>query len=429
MQKKESPINIIFLFMIVVSVAVAGFNGKMPELNTAIFDSAKSAVMLAIGLIGPMALWLGVMFVLEKAGLLSIVAVKLQPVLSKLFPSIPANHPAMSAIIMNLAANMLGLGNAATPMGIKAMQEMEKLAPEKETASDDMILFLAINTSSVTLLPLGVITIRASAGAINPASIILPAICTTVCTTIIAICFTKFLSRKNKMLSVVSAEEIKRIEVLEKSAEKPVLSPILALLILSIFASLCYSIYNHIAQTGSIFGETTFVSATNYLVPLLLAGFLLFGALHKKPVYEVLTEGAKGGFDTAVRMIPYMVAIFVAIGMVRASGTLDIINYALSPVLNLIGMPAEALSVGLMRPLSGSGSFALMSEIVQNNPNSFLADLVSVMQGSTETTFYVLAVYFGAAGVIRTRYAVPAALSSDIAGIFLSLFFTRLFLG
>jgi len=415
--------------MVVVSVAVAGFNGKMPALNTAIFDSAKSAVVLAIGLIGPMALWLGVMLVLEKAGLLSIVALKLQPVLNKLFPSIPANHPAMSAIIMNLAANMLGLGNAATPMGIKAMQEMEKLAPEKGTASDDMILFLAINTSSVTLLPLGVITIRASAGVTNPASIILPAICTTICTTIVAICFTKFLSRKNKMLSVVSDEEIKRIDMLEKSAEKSTFSPILTLLILAIFASLGYSIYNHIATAGSLFTEGTFVSATAYLIPLLLAGFLLFGALHKKPVYEVLTEGAKGGFETAVRMIPYMVAIFVAIGMVRASGTLDIINMALAPALNLIGMPTEALSVGLMRPLSGSGSFALMSEIIQNDPNSFVANLVSVMQGSTETTFYVLAVYFGAAGVIRTRYAVPAALSSDVAGIFLSLFFTRLFLG
>lgn len=429
MQKKESPINIIFLFMVVVSVAVAGFNGKMPELNTAIFASAKSAVTLAIGLIGPMALWLGVMFVLEKAGLLSVVALKLQPVLSKLFPSIPANHPAMSAIIMNLAANMLGLGNAATPMGIKAMQEMEKLAPEKGTASDDMILFLAINTSSVTLLPLGVITIRASAGAANPASIILPGLITTICTTIIAIAFTKFLARKNKMLSVVSPEEMQRIEMLEKSAEKSVFSPILTLLILMVLASLGYSIYNHIITNGGLFSEGTFVSATTYLIPLLLAGFLLYGAVHKKPVYETLTEGAKGGFETAVRMIPYMVAIFVAIGMVRASGTLDIIKYALSPALNLIGMPTEALSVGLMRPLSGSGSFALMSEIVHNSPNSFLADLVSVMQGSTETTFYVLAVYFGAAGVVRTRYAVPAALSSDVAGIFLSLFFTRLFLG
>jgi spore maturation protein SpmA len=428
MKAKESPINIIFLFMVVVSVAVAGFNGKMDALNIAIFDSAKAAVVLAIGLIGPMALWLGVMFVLEKAGLLNIVALKLQPVLSKLFPSIPANHPAMSAIIMNLAANMLGLGNAATPMGIKAMQEMEKLAPEKGTASDDMILFLAINTSSVTLLPLGVITIRASAGTVNPASIILPALATTICTTAIAIIATKFLARKNKMLSVVSDEEMKRIEILENSTEKSVFSPILIALILAIIASLGYSIYNHIINNGFSFGEQAFVAATTYLVPLLLAGFLLFGALHKKPVYEVLAEGAKGGFDTAVRMIPYMVAIFVAIGMVRASGTLDIVNAVLSPVLNLIGMPTEALSVGIMRPLSGSGSFALMSEIINNNPNSFLADLVSVMQGSTETTFYVLAVYFGAAGVIRTRYAVPAALSADIAGILLSLFFTRLFL-
>ena len=415
--------------MVVVSVAVAGFNGRMPQLNSAIFDSARAAVMLVIGLIGPMALWLGVMFVLEKAGALNVLALKMQPVLSRLFPSIPANHPAMSAIIMNLSANMLGLGNAATPMGIKAMQEMEKLTPEKGTASDDMIMFLAINTSCVTILPLGVITVRASAGAANPAAIILPAVIVTICTTIVAIAAAKFLSRKNKMPSVVSPEEKERIEMLEKSSEKTAFSPILTALILAVLASLGFSIYKHIAENGGLFAEGTFVSATAYLVPLLLAGFLLYGALHKKPVYETLTEGAKGGFETAVRIIPYMVAIFVAIGMIRASGTLDIINVALSPALNLIGMPTEALSVGLMRPLSGSGSFALMSEIIHNDPNSFLADLVSVMQGSTETTFYVLAVYFGAAGIVKTRYAVPAALASDVAGVFLSLFFVRVFLG
>jgi spore maturation protein SpmB len=170
-------------------------------------------------------------------------------------------------------------------------------------------------------------------------------------------------------------------------------------------------------------------SAAAYLVPLLLAVFILYGKLHQKPVYETICEGAKGGFETVIRIIPYMVTVFVAIGMLRASGTLDMINWILSPALSLVGMPAEALSVGLMRPLSGTGSFAVMAEIVQKQPNTFLADLVSVMQGSTDTTFYVLAIYFGAAGIVKTRYAVPAALTSDFTGIAASLFFSRLFLG
>ena len=429
MQKKESPINVIFLFMVAVSVAVAGFNGRMPELNTAIFESAKGAVALAIGLIGPMALWLGVMFLLEKAGLLNVVAIKLQPVLSKLFPSIPANHPAMSAIIMNLSANMLGLGSAATPMGIKAMQELEKLTPEKGTATDDMILFLAINTSSVTLLPLGVITVRASAGAQNPASIILPTLLATVCSTTVAIICTKFLAKRNPMPSVIPPEELKRIESIEKTAEKPQLSPSFVILSSAILISIAFSIYKHVITHGFAFNKDLVSSAAVYLIPLLLAVFILYGKLHQKPVYETICEGAKGGFETVIRIIPYMTAVFVAIGMLRSSGTLDVINWALSPVLSLIGMPAEALSVGLMRPLSGTGSFAVMAEIIQKEPNTFLADLVSVMQGSTDTTFYVLAVYFGAAGIVRTRYAVPAALSSDFTGIAASLFFTRLFLG
>jgi spore maturation protein SpmB len=170
-------------------------------------------------------------------------------------------------------------------------------------------------------------------------------------------------------------------------------------------------------------------SSGTYIIPVILVSFILYGKLHQMPVYETICVGAKGGFETATRIIPFMVAIFVAIGMLRSSGTLDMINWALSPVLSLVGMPAEALTVALMRPLSGQGSFAVMSEIVQESPNTFLADLVSVMQGSTDTTFYVLAVYFGAAGIVRTRYAVPAALSGDITGIAASLFFTRLFLG
>jgi spore maturation protein SpmA len=250
MEKKESPMNTIFLFMVVVSVAVAGFNGRMPELNKSILDSAKEAVMLTALLVGPMALWLGVMFLLEKAGLLSVVALKLQPILSKLFPSIPLNHPAMSAIIMNLSANVLGLGHAATPMGIKAMQELEKLTPEKGTATDDMILFLAINTSSVTLLPLGVMSIRASAGAHNPASIILPTLLATICSTTVAIICAKFFARRKPMPSVVPQEELERIENIEKGSEKAQFSPSFVILSLAVLASIAFSIHNHAITYG-----------------------------------------------------------------------------------------------------------------------------------------------------------------------------------
>lgn len=428
MQAKASAINIIWLGLIGLAVVTAAYTGRMDEVTRASFESAKGAVMLAIGLIGPMALWLGLMKVAEAGGLMRIIARALRPVMVRLFPDVPAEHPAMSAMIMNMAANTLGLGNAATPMGIKAMQELDKLAAEKGTASNAMCLFLAINTSSVTLLPLGVITVRAAAGANSPAGILIPAIVATVCSTAVAIIAAKMLagpepSRAAGPQSSAPEEARAAGAAVEPAAAEPALIPpgrvgraFIFILFAALLGGILYRIFlSPAAPDSDPIGLFTAVSA--WLVPLLIVALLSFGYLRGVRVYEVATEGAKEGFTTAIRIIPFMVAIFVAIGMFRASGAMDLLITLFSPFTEPLGMPAEALGMALLRPLSGSGAFGLMSEIVAREPDSFLSFLVSVMQGSTETTFYVLAVYFGAVGVSRSRHALPAALLADAAGI------------
>ncbi len=437
--KKSSPINIIWFLMIVISIVVAAYNGKISTLTVALSDSAKGAAEFALKMIGVMALWLGIMKVVERGGLMLIVAKALKPITSRLFPDVPTNHPAMSAIIMNMAANMLGLGNAATPMGVKAMQELEKISPEKGTATDSMALFLAINTSSIALLPLGVINIRATFGSTDPASIFIPSLLATTCSTIVAISMAKLLARRNPLTisAKTNSEELSLESIIEKPPE---LTPpltyqiILGVIITGLFLGpIFYGIFGFIADIFNPEITVTFKDAVAgmnpWLIPMIVVLFLSFGFFKGVPLYETVCEGAKEGFNTAVRIIPFMVAIFVAIGLVRASGTLDLLEFLLKDILAFVKMPVEALSMALIRPLSGSGAYGIMSEIVQNNPNSYVADLVSVMQGSTETTFYVLAVYFGAAGVVRTRHALPAALSADVAGIAAAVFFTHLFLG
>ena len=423
MKQKASVINIIWLSMIVLATVTAAYTNRMDALTKASFESAKDAVVLAIGLIGPMALWLGIMKVAEAGGLMRIVARKVRPLMVRLFPDVPHDHPAMSAMIMNMAANALGLGNAATPMGIKAMQELEKLAPEKGTATNAMCLFLAINTSSVTLLPLGVITIRAAAGAVSPAAIFIPSLIATTCSTIVAIIAAKMLARKN------SAPELPRPEIYETTGPEAetcaepeeMVMPSAAgkwfiWLLVAIFAGgAVYQLSS--AAEPLAFSAASLNSLSSWLIPALISGLLIFGYLRGVRVYETLTDGAKEGFTTAMRIIPFMVAIFVAIGMFRASGAMDILVAVLSPLTSAVGMPAEALAMGLLRPLSGSGSFAFMSEIINQAPDSLLSAMVSVIQGSSETTLYVLAVYFGAIGIRRTRHALPAALCGEAAGL------------
>jgi len=420
MQQKPAAINSIWLGLILTATVTAAYTGTMAEVTKASFESAKSAVTLAISLIGPMALWLGLMKIAEVGGLLQTVARALRPVMVKLFPDVPAEHPAMAAMIMNMAANMLGLGNAATPMGIKAMQELDRLSGEKGTATNAMCLFLAINTSSVTLLPLGVITVRAAAGATTPANIVIPTLAATILSTTTAIIAAKLLAGPDSAAqpcSLQGPDDEMPPDAAPDQLHPPGLTGRLFIAAMIVACAVGAGVQLSRQENLSIVSTAAFDAVSTWLVPLLIAGFLIYGYLRGVKVYEVLTEGAKEGFTTTVKIIPFMVAIFVAIGMFRASGAMEIMVRALSPLTELIGMPAEALSMALLRPLSGSGAFGLMSEIVTKDPDSFLSFLVSTMQGSTETTFYILAVYFGSIGITRTRHALPAALCADAAGL------------
>lgn len=418
--------NTIWLFLILLSVTAAAFTGRMKETLDASFSSAKSAVELAIGLIGIMALWLGLMKVAEKGGLLKVMARAVRPVMIRLFPDVPAEHPAMSAMIMNISANVLGLGNAATPMGIKAMMELDRLNPFKGRATDAMCLFLAVNTSSVTLLPLGVISVRAAAGAAEPAAIFIPTLVATTCSTVTALISAKLFARYSKKSDEIplpagavpansNGDEQEPTE--DDGVEAGFAGKIAALLLVLAVAGAAVYRLTTTSDQYALWKEI----ATYWLIPLIMCGLLLFGYLRGVKVYEAVTEGAKEGFQVAVRIIPFLVAVLVAVGMFRASGAFDMLVTVLNPLTSLIGMPADALPMALIRPLSGSGALAVMSEVVKRAPDSFSSFLVSTLQGCTETTFYILAVYFGAVGVTRTRYALPVGLLADAAGVGASL--------
>ena len=426
MKEKPSPINIIWSAIILLAILAAAWRGTTGELSAALFDSAKSAVKLAIGLIGAMAFWLGIMKVIEDAGALRSIAKAVKPVMSKLFPEIPSDHPAIGAMVMNISANMLGMGNAATPFGINAMKELDTLNAEKGRATNAMALFLAINTSSVTLLPLGVITIRAAAGASSPAAILFPTLISTIVSTAVAITMAKLLQRGSydAVLTNVGYEKQKNDDpgVPEKIKKSRLCLSIIFLLIF-----IGGAVYRISQTPDELNFKNTVQAVSDWLIPTIILAALLYGWLRNVKLYESLVSGAKEGFETAVRIIPFMVAIFVAVGMFRASGALDILVTTLNPLTSLVGMPAEALPMALIRPLSGSGAFGIMSEIVERDPDSFLSFLVSTMQGSTETTFYVLAVYFGAVQIKNSRHALPAALSADFAGIVTALVTSLIF--
>jgi spore maturation protein SpmA len=436
MKNRPAAINVIWLFMILLATVVATYNGRMKEMLDASFEAAKSSVNLAIGLIGVMALWLGLMKVAEAGGLMRLIARAIRPLMVRLFPNIPAEHPAMSAMIMNMAANALGLGNAATPMGIKAMMELDRLNPNKGQATDAMCLFLAINTSSVTLLPLGVIGVRASAGAAEPAAILIPTLVATICSTAMAIAAAKTFvyfrgqepGEESVSANLKKTEQDSATADMEAEGGKEELHPpgqigrwTAFIMILAFAGGLIYRVI--FSTDGAALGKEI---VSYWLVPAIMCGLLLFGYLRGVRVYEAATTGAKEGFQVAVKIIPFLVVILVAIGMFRASGAFDLMVSALRPITSIIGMPADALPMALMRPLSGSGAFGVMSEVVSRAPNSFSSFLVSTMQGSTETTFYVLAVYFGAIGVVRPRHAIAAALLADATGILVSLGICRL---
>ncbi|MBN2188542.1 MAG: hypothetical protein JW699_03730 [Chitinispirillaceae bacterium] len=427
MAKKPSAINVIWLYLILLGIVVAAYTGRMDAITKSSFDAAKNAVTLAIALIGAMALWLGIMKVVESAGLMRLISRAIRPVMRRLFPEVPSEHPAMSAMIMNIAANMLGLGNAATPMGIKAMAELDKLNPEKGTASNAMCLFLAINTSNVSLLPLGVIAVRAAAGASEPGAILIPTLFATSCSTIVAIIAAKLFARRNpdpkpaRGVTIIQPEIEKNGATVPEELTKPgVMGKTFAIVIIAVFFAAIP--WHFIAgRHMPVFNLDLLIKGTDWFIPFLMGLFLLFGYFRGVKVYEALTDGAKEGFNVAVRIIPFLVAIFVAIGIFRDSGALALLSNAVNPLTSFFGFPIEALPVALMRPLSGTGSFALMSEVINGAPDSFASFLVSTFEGSTETTFYVLAVYFGSVAVRRTRYALTVGLIADAAGIMAAL--------
>lgn len=435
--------NGIFLFFIVSAVAFAAVTGRMPAVNQAGLEAAKTAVTLALGLVGQMALWLGFMRVVRDAGLMAGLSRALHPLARRLFPEIPADHPALGAVLMNLAANMLGLTNAATPFGLKAMRELEKLNPRPGVATNAMALFLAINTSGVAVLPLGMIALRAQLGARDVAGITLPSILATMCSTTVAIIVAISLSRlprfaADRHLGNEAApapadleKEIKGLDDAEKLAAMETSTPwSRRLVLLGFLLVLAYGVFDtaRTAPAESSAFDITKGVLSDWLLPVLMAFIVLLGFGRRVRVYESFVAGAKEGFDVAVMIIPYLVAILVAVGMFRAAGLLELLVSVVDPLTSLVGLPAEALPVALIRPLSGSGAFGVISEVMKTHgPDSFVGFLVSVLNGSTETTFYVLALYFGSVGVRATRHTVFACLAADMTGVLAALFFARIF--
>ncbi len=410
--------NIVISALFLLSILYASFTGTMSEVSTSSLQSAKDAVTLAIGLIGVMSFWLGLMKVLERGGGVEFIGSLISPVLKKLFPEIPKGHPAFGAIVMNISTNVLGLGNAATPFGIKAMESLKTLSLNTGEATHAMCMFLAINTSGVAILPLGVIGVRSAAGCMDPVGIWIPSLIATCISTTAGI-LTCVICRQFSSDLVSEVGDYKMgVEMPELNKEstywaglftKAGVWLLLGAFIFSIVSSLQRS------ESISVFFIDQFFKF--WLLPALIFLIVLFGVYKRVPVYETAVEGAKEGFKLAVTIIPFLVMVLVAIGMCKASGMFYFLSYYVEPFSSLFGIPAEAVPMALLRPLSGTGAFALMGEIVISNPDSYQSFVSSVMMGSTETTFYVLAVYFGAVGITKVRYAVLAGIVADLSGL------------
>jgi spore maturation protein SpmA len=419
-------LNVIFFLLIVVAFGVAAWRqigwvpakpddvAPMQALTDGLLKAAQNSVTLAIGLVGAMALFLGLMKVAEQGGLLAVVARVVRPLMVRLFPEVPADHPAMGAMIMNIAANVLGLGNAATPFGIRAMQELDRLNPAKGTATDAMVMFLAINTSSVTILPTGVIALRAAAGSTDPAGILPTTLFATILSTAVAIVAVLLYRRwwpapRPSAATAASADAPGEAaaEALPPEAGQGYPAWVSWLALVAVVAIVPLTV----AVGGAI---------SVWIIPVLIVLLLGYGAVRRVPVYECFVEGAKDGFTIAVRIIPYLVAVLVAVGMFRDSGAMDILIAPLGALTAHVGIPTEGLVMTLLRSLSGSGSYAYLAAVINDpavGPDSYAGYLVSTIMGSTETTFYVLVVYCGAVGVKRMRHALAAGITADIAGL------------
>jgi len=434
-------LNGLFIVVTLASLLLAALTGQMQSVTDAMLNSARNAVELAIGLVGVMAFFLGLMRVAQDGGLTTELSRIVSPVMRLLFPSIPAGSPAMSAMVLNISANMLGLGNAATPFGIKAIEELDKYNTQKGTATNAMALFLAINTAGLALLPSGVIGVRAALGSANAAGIWIPTWFASGCATVMGVTAAILLSRLPRYRATEpppAAVESALLDVAEPSGDLadnvpiPVVSPWrqwsgrLFWLVFFALAALDFSRRLSTEAAGVVLRNTL----SFWMLPTLVAVFVLYGWVRRVPVYESLVEGAKEGFQVALRIIPFLVAILVVVGMFRASGGLEIIVRLIAPITALVGMPGEALPMALLRPLSGSGALGVASEAMTvHGPDSLIGYMVSTYQGSTETTFYTLAVYFGAIGVKVTRHTVPACLLADVTGILAATFIVNLMFG
>jgi spore maturation protein SpmA len=425
-------LNGIWLALVLGAVVHAGLTGRMQAVTDQIFVSAKAAVTLVIDLVGIMVFMLGVMRVARDGGLLRWIARRIAPLMRRLFPEVPADHPAMSAMIMNFAANIFGLGNAATPFGLKAMVELDRLNPIRGVATNSMLLFLCINATAITLMPpTGTIGVRAAAGSTDPFAVWIPTLVATLCSTSAAV-ITYYLLRERPRFAARPLAHAAAPAAASAPAEAPDADAMLGapaagapqawrrLLVLCVLALLAWGLlrdarglFEH-APSDRVFQDLT----RAWLFPLLLAGLLLVGIAGRARAYESAIAGAREGLDVAVRIVPYLVMILVAVGMFRASGALDLLIAGADPVTSRIGIPGEVLPMAFLRPLSGSGAFAVMTEIVTvHGPDSFVGLLACTLQGSTETTFYVLTLYAGAAGVKDLRFALPACLIGDAAGL------------
>ena len=378
------------------NVFVLDQSNAFEEVMQAIVNMAKLSVEIAIGLIGLFAFWLGIFAIAEKAGFIQKVAYFLEPLLSKLMPDIPRGHSAFGSITMNMSANFLGLDNAATPFGIKAMEDMQSINPNPNVLSNSQILFLVLNTSSVTLFPIAIFLYRAEQGAAQPTDVFIPILLATSASTVVGLLVTSFVQRINLLQQTILIYATLAIGVIAG--------------VILYFGSLSAQL---MAQQSSLIA--------NFLL-LLFIVVILYGGMRKKlETYEVFIEGAKQGFQLAVNLIPYLIAMLFAIGMLRASGLLDLVSQVISWGVTSVGFDArfvEVLPNALMKPLSGSGARAMMIETMQyHGADSFTGRVASIMQGSTETTFYIIAVYVGAVGVKYTRHAIACCLAADLAGI------------
>ncbi len=408
-------LNVLWVGFFVVAFVIALFKlvflgdaEIFSRIVKALFDSSKSAFEIALGLTGVMTLWLGVMKIGERAGMLDLLTRGLAPLFKRLFPDVPAHHPALGAMTMNMAANMLGLDNAATPLGIKAMKELQSLNSHPDIASDAQILFLVINTASVTLLPVTIFTFRAQLGAADPTDVFVPLLITTYIGTLVGLFATSFYQRINLW---------NRVTLAYLGGATALIAALVAY-----FSSL---------DAATMTRQSAIVS--NVILLGLIISFLIASVVRRINAYEAFIEGAKEGFHTAVTIIPYLVAMLVAIGVFRASGALEAIMDGLRSSVLALGFDArwvDGVPTALMKPFSGSGARAMMIDTMQTHgADSFAGRLASIVQGSTETTFYVLAVYFGAVGVKRVRHAVACGLIADVAGILAAIGMAYLFFG